>query len=33
VGRDGRIEVRIDDAGDVWIGGACVTVAHGRLET
>lgn len=33
VGRDGRIEVRVDDAGDVWIGGACVTVAHGRLET
>lgn len=33
VGRDGRVAVTIDESGDVWIGGACVTVAHGRLDT
>lgn len=32
VGRDGRVEVTIDGSGDIWIGGACVTVAHGRLD-
>lgn len=32
VGRDGRVEVTIEGCGDIWIGGACVTVAHGRLE-
>jgi PhzF family phenazine biosynthesis protein len=32
VGRDGRVEVTIDGSGDIWIGGACVTVAHGLLD-
>ena len=32
VGRDGRVEVTIDGSRDIWIGGACVTVAHGRLD-
>jgi PhzF family phenazine biosynthesis protein len=31
VGRDGRIEVRIDDDGEVWIGGTSRTVIRGTL--
>jgi PhzF family phenazine biosynthesis protein len=31
VGRDGRIDVRIDDDGDVWIGGRTQTVIRGVL--
>lgn len=32
VGRDGRIEVVLDAAGDIWIGGACVTTVQGTIE-
>lgn len=32
VGRDGRIEVRIDDAGEVWIGGQTQTVIRGTVD-
>jgi PhzF family phenazine biosynthesis protein len=31
VGRDGRIAVRIDDAGEVWIGGSSRTVIRGTV--
>jgi PhzF family phenazine biosynthesis protein len=31
VGRDGRIAVRIDDAGEVWIGGCTQTVIRGTM--
>ena len=31
VGRDGRIDVRIDDDGEVWIGGTTRTVIRGTL--
>jgi len=31
VGRDGRIDVRIDDDGEVWIGGTSRTVIRGTL--
>ena len=32
MGRDGRINVRVDDDGDVWIGGATQAVIRGTLE-
>jgi PhzF family phenazine biosynthesis protein len=32
LGRDGRVEVEIDDAGEVWIGGRTQTVIRGRLD-
>ncbi|HZH43294.1 MAG TPA: PhzF family phenazine biosynthesis protein [Lysobacter sp.] len=32
VGRDGRIEVRIDDDGEVWIGGRVQRVIQGTLD-
>lgn len=32
VGRDGRIDVRIDDDGEVWIGGRSRTVIVGTLD-
>jgi PhzF family phenazine biosynthesis protein len=32
VGRDGRIDVSIDDDGEVWIGGATQTVIRGSLS-
>jgi PhzF family phenazine biosynthesis protein len=31
VGRDGRIDVRVDDDGEVWIGGTTRTVIRGTL--
>jgi PhzF family phenazine biosynthesis protein len=31
VGRDGHIDVRIDDDGEVWIGGTTRTVIRGTL--
>ena len=31
IGRDGRIEVRVDDVGEVWIGGRALTVVRGEL--
>jgi PhzF family phenazine biosynthesis protein len=31
LGRDGRVEVEIDDAGEVWIGGCTQTVIRGGL--
>jgi PhzF family phenazine biosynthesis protein len=32
VGRDGRVELSLDAAGAVWVGGACVTTVRGTLE-
>jgi PhzF family phenazine biosynthesis protein len=32
VGRDGRIDVRVDDRGAVWIGGATQTVIRGTVD-
>jgi PhzF family phenazine biosynthesis protein len=32
VGRDGRIELSLDAAAAVWVGGACVTTVRGTLE-
>lgn len=32
VGRDGRIEVRVDEDGEVWIGGATQAVIRGTIE-
>lgn len=32
LGRDGRVSVRVDDAGDVWIGGLVQQVIEGRLD-
>ena len=32
LGRDGIVEVEIDDDGDVWIGGACVAAVRGQLR-
>lgn len=32
VGRDGRIEIALDAAGDIWVGGACVTTVSGVLQ-
>ncbi len=31
LGRSGRVQVRRDDAGRVWVGGACVTVVDGTV--
>ena len=31
LGRDGRVEVEVDDAGEVWIGGAVQCPIRGRL--
>ena len=31
MGRDGRVAVRTDDAGDIWVGGACRTLVEGSL--
>ncbi len=31
MGRDGRVVVRTDAAGQIWVGGACRTVLHGSL--
>ncbi len=32
LGRDARLSARIDDAGEVWIGGSTVTVISGALH-
>jgi PhzF family phenazine biosynthesis protein len=32
LGRDGRVHVSTDDAGDVWVGGASRTVVSGSVE-
>jgi PhzF family phenazine biosynthesis protein len=32
VGRDGFVQVRVDDEGEVWIGGKTQTVIHGSLS-
>lgn len=32
VGRDGRVELSLDAAGAIWVGGACVTTVRGTLE-
>ncbi|HEX7129706.1 MAG TPA: PhzF family phenazine biosynthesis protein [Rhodanobacteraceae bacterium] len=32
VGRDGAVEVAVDDEGQVWIGGECARVVNGSLE-
>ena len=31
IGRDGRIDVRVDDDGEVWIGGRTLTIVRGEL--
>lgn len=33
VGRDGRVEVRFDADGTIWVGGRAVTCIEGTLET
>jgi PhzF family phenazine biosynthesis protein len=32
LGRDGRIQISMDDAGTIWIGGASVTCVRGAVE-
>ena len=32
IGRDGRVEVRVDAEGEVWIGGRTQTVIRGSLD-
>jgi PhzF family phenazine biosynthesis protein len=32
IGRDGQVEVTLDDAGEVWVGGQTQTVVRGSLE-
>lgn len=32
IGRDGRVDVEVDDSGAVWIGGQTQTVVHGTLD-
>lgn len=32
VGRDGRVELSLDAAAAIWVGGACVTTVRGTLE-
>lgn len=32
VGRDGRVEVRVDEAGEVWIGGQVQAVIRGHVD-
>jgi PhzF family phenazine biosynthesis protein len=32
LGRDGRVQVSTDDAGDLWVGGASRTVVTGSVE-
>lgn len=31
MGRDGRVVVRTDDAGQIWVGGSCHTLVQGSL--
>ena len=32
MGRDGRVQVRSDEAGDIWVGGSCRTVVSGTID-
>lgn len=32
IGRDGRVEVRVDDAGEVWVGGRVQAVIRGHVD-
>ena len=32
LGRDGRVTVERDDAGQIWIGGQTLTIASGKIE-
>lgn len=32
LGRDGRVQVRVDDDGEVWIGGKTQTVIQGNMD-
>ena len=32
IGRDGRVEVEVDDSGSAWIGGQTQTVVQGTLD-
>jgi PhzF family phenazine biosynthesis protein len=32
IGRDGRVRITTDEAGDTWVGGVCGTVVSGTLE-
>lgn len=32
LGRNGLVDIEIDDSGEVWIGGHCVAVSRGRLD-
>lgn len=32
IGRDGRVHVRRDEAGDTWVGGACRTLVQGTVD-
>jgi len=32
VGRDGRVHLEVDDAGEVWIGGTTRQMIEGRLD-
>lgn len=32
VGRDGRVELSLDAAAAIWVGGTCVTTVRGTLE-
>lgn len=32
VGRDGRVQVSIEGNGEIWIGGACVSVVDGTID-
>ena len=32
LGRDGRVQVRVDDEGEVWIGGKTQTVVAGKVD-
>ena len=31
LGRDGRVRVSTDEVGEVWVGGACITVVRGSV--
>ena len=32
MGRDGRVRIRADEAGDIWVGGSCRTVVSGTID-
>lgn len=31
IGRDGRVRIRTDESGDIWVGGTCHTLVEGSL--